>query len=352
MRPGRGGGPGAVVHTARCRGGPTTGLQRTGRALLHALRDRGVTWPTWAPTWVDDALVDRHLPGVGDGRLGRALWEQVSLPLAARGTPVLSLTNTAPLRADRSVVMVHDLAPLVDPGWFTPSMRAYGALVLAAARRAEMVLTVSQVVAEELAARGIPASRTAVVTPAVDPVFSPAPPAAVAGVRDRLGLHRPYLVLTGWADPRKDAATAVAAHRRVVGARPHDLVLVGRRHDTFRPVVLPHLPSVRRPGYLADDDLVALLSGADGVVYPSRYEGFGLPPLEAWACGTPAVVADIPVLRESTRGLARYVPPGEVAAWVDALGDLLDGEVPVPSLPPHRWDDAAGQLLAAMASVL
>ena len=78
-----------------------------------------------------------------------------------------------------------------------------------------------------------------------------------------------------------------------------------------------------------------MLTGATVLLYPSRYEGFGLPPLEAMACGTPAVVSDIPALRESTAGTARLVPPGDVDGWADALRDGLRGRLSRPT-PPTR----------------
>jgi glycosyltransferase involved in cell wall biosynthesis len=132
-------------------------------------------------------------------------------------------------------------------------------------------------------------------------------------VRNAARPGRPYVVLVGWADPRKDLALAVAAHGPSSRpGRPHDLVLVGRPHPTFAPVQVPDLPSVRRAGYLPDGGLQALLTGAAALLYPSRYEGFGLPPLEAWACGTPALVSDVPVLRETTGGQGVLLRP---ATW-------------------------------------
>lgn len=326
-----------------------TGLHRTGRALLDAARARGAALEVWAPRGVVDHRIDRHLAGL-PGRLGAHAWEQVALPWHAHARPVLSLANTGPVAARTGLVMVHDLAPLVGPSWFAGSMRWYARTVLAAARRAVRVLTVSRVVADELAAAGVAPHRVAVVRPAVDALFRPAADDQVAGVRERLGLQGDYLVLTGWADPRKDAATAAAAHVEAARDRPHTLVLAGREHPTFAPVQLPAAPSVMTAGFVGEDDLVALLTGAAGVLYPSRYEGFGLPPLEAWACGTAALVSDLPVLRESTQGRGTYLPAGDVGAWRDGIVALLERRVPVPAPPAWTWDDAAAQLLSAIGS--
>jgi glycosyltransferase involved in cell wall biosynthesis len=276
------------------------------------------------------------------------MWEQVVLPGAARGRPIWSLTNTAPL-VRPGVVVVHDLAASVGPQWFAGSMRLYAATVRRGARHAERVITVSQAVRGELLALGVPAERIVVVPPAIDPRFAPASEEAVNAVRERLDLARDYALLVGWADPRKDAATAVAAHHEVIADTPHDLVLAGGSHPTFARVQIPRSPSARIVGRLSDDDLVALLTGASVLLYPSRYEGFGLPPLEALACGTPTVASDIPAVRESTAGRVRLAPVGDVTAWASALRDGLRGQLSCDSAP-SRLSAAIGQELAAALS--
>lgn len=332
---------GAVVVNGRFLAQQPGGLQRTARSLLHALRgclDLEVVAPSPAP------LADVVLPAP-QGRAGGQLWEQLLLPRHARGRRVLSLANTAPLRG-RNAVLVHDLAPLVGPDWFTPSMRAYGRLVLAAARRADLPLTVSHAVAGELQHRGV--SVAGVVHPAVDPCFRPAAPGAVDEVRRRCGLHRAYAVLLGWADPRKDALLAVHAHLRAYAQVPHDLVLLGGTRGVFAPVLLPEVPSVHRLGHVSDADVCALLTGAAVLLFPSRYEGFGLPPLEARAVGTPALVADLPVLRESSRGQAAYLPVGDESAWAGALVDVLRAPRPAPAADDRTWEQAAQEVAALL----
>jgi glycosyltransferase involved in cell wall biosynthesis len=338
-----------IVVNGRFLKGRATGLHRVGRGLLDAVRAAGLDVEVIAPAAAADPRVDRALPAL-PGLLGDHFFEQVQLPLAARGRPVLSLANTAPLATARSVVLVADLAPIVGPGWYSPRGRAYGRLLLAAARRAKGVLVYTDDVRRQLPARGI-AAPAFVVRPAVDERFRPAPASEVVAVRDRLRLDKPYLLFVGWADPRKDVGVAVAAHRVVAAEEAHDLVLVGSAHPTFTPVNVPELPGIRRVGAVPDEDLVPLLCGAAALVYPSRYEGFGLPPLEAVACGTPALVSDIPVHRESVGAAGTYVPPGDVAAWSDAFRRALRGEL-VAGVPPEwSWADAGTQLLEALGAL-
>lgn len=315
------------------------GLQRTARSLLEALRP---LVPLEIVSPAPDPLADVVLVAPR-GRAGGQVWEQVLLPRHAAGRPVLSLANTAPLASRRSTVLVHDLAPLVGPQWFHPTMGVYGRLVLAAARRAALTVTVSESVRQELLARGV--RKVEVVRPAVDPLFTPAAAAEVARVQTNYGR---YVVLVGWADPRKDLATALAAHLAVVADLPHRLVLVGAGRGVFAGVRTPVASTVSVLPHVSDDELRALLTGAVALLYPSVYEGFGLPPLEAAACGTPSLVSDLPVLRESTLGLATFVPVGDVSAWAAALHSALSSPSRVVPAAGRTWADAAAELAALL----
>ena len=325
----------------------TTGVQRVAHELLLAARRVPLPYTTVAPArprTAGELRVDRVIPGP-PGRPGGLLWEQAILPVAARGRTVFSPVSLAPLTGDNAV-LVHDLSPHVQPAWFSRSGRLYGHVVLAAARRARIVLAVSDDVCGQLADAGVETDRLHVVRNAVSSRFRPADSAAVDDVRRRHGLHRDYVLFVGWADPRKDVATAVTASSRV--DLPHDLVVIGRPHPAFAPVPEPHGPTVRRLGYVSDSDLLPLLTGAAALLYPSRYEGFGLPPLEAAACGTPALVSDLPVLRESGGASSTFLPPGDVDAWAAGIRAALRGELARPQRSTWTWDDAARQLAVAL----
>lgn len=334
----------------RATGAGATGIHRVARGLLDAARVAGLEAEVVAPAGTTDARANRvtRTPAGGMGSIGLHLWEQTILPLAARGRPILSLANTAPVAVRKGAVLVADLSPIVGPEWFTPRFRAAQRLVIVAARRARAVLVYSAQIGRELVAVGIDERRVSIVRPAVDDGFTRASGEEVRAARERHGLDRPYVLFVGWADPRKDVATAAAAHLEAARHAPHDLVLVGSGHRNFAPVRLPTGPSLRRVGSIAEGELRTLLSGASALLYPSRYEGFGLPPLEALACGTPAIVSDIPVLRESAGDEARYIAPGDVAAWASAIREAVEGTLAPGTPPAWTWSDAGASLLTAL----
>jgi glycosyltransferase involved in cell wall biosynthesis len=185
------------------------------------------------------------------------------------------------------------------------------------------------------------------VTPlGVDPAWGEAVPADAA-LRGRLGLPEEYLVFSGSLEPRKNLPLLIEAQRilRDGDARWPPLVLIGP--EGWGPELdLRGLPegAVRFTGYLEDDDLQRVVAGARALVYPSLYEGFGLPPLEAFACGVPVVASDLPVTREVVGDdpeLSRLVPVGDLDALVAALREQV-ATAEGPDVPARRRARAAG----------
>jgi len=169
-----------------------------------------------------------------------------------------------------------------------------------------------------------------VIAEAPAPAFAPRPAAEVAAVRERFDLPDQYLLWVGGMmtpDPRK----RVAALART--ARTLPLVLVGPATRWAR-----ELPDVTLTGAVSDDDLAAIYSGAHALVFPSDEEGFGLPPIEALACGTPVAACDLPALREVLGDRMK------LSAVDDLHGLIRTAEAlrrPAPQPPPWSWQDAA-----------
>jgi glycosyltransferase involved in cell wall biosynthesis len=160
----------------------------------------------------------------------------------------------------------------------------------------------------------------------------PASPASVADVKHRLGLPDAYVLFVGTVQPRKNLERLAEAMTAVVNAGlPHRLVIAGKRgwladRVEARIAGSPHRDRIRFLGYVADEDLAALYSGADAFCLPSLYEGFGLPVLEAMACGVPVVAARSSALPEVAGEAALLVDPSDAAAIGDGLRRVLTDE--------------------------
>jgi glycosyltransferase involved in cell wall biosynthesis len=179
------------------------------------------------------------------------------------------------------------------------------------------VVTPSEAVRREVLERfQLAPSRVIAVPLAASEVFQPRPEPEIDEVRRCLGVQGPYLLFVGTADPRKNVKRLVEAWREARRTRPElELVLVGRLHAGAE-------PGLTVAGRLADEDVAALLSGAELFVYPSLYEGFGLPVLEAMQAGAPVVISQDAALLEVAGDAAEATSPDGLARTiVELLGD-------------------------------
>jgi glycosyltransferase involved in cell wall biosynthesis len=229
-----------------------------------------------------------------------------------------------------TVVTLHDLVPLKRRGEYLRTGLRFRLRYLAVRRAARLIVPSHVVAAEAAELLRFPAGRIDVIGEAVAPAFRPAATDAVAAARARHGLPERYLLWVGGLerpDPRKRVAALAAAPRRL------PLVLVGRPRRWAS-----ELPGVTLTGHVPDDELAAIYTGAHALVFPSDDEGFGLPPVEALACGAPVVATDLPVLREVLGDRATFVPSGDLEALVRAAEAATR---PAPAPPPWTWADAA-----------
>jgi glycosyltransferase involved in cell wall biosynthesis len=281
-----------------------------GRALRPSKRRIRVILPTLQPV-ADTLLVANALRG-SKADLYHAI--EFGQPLRTR-LPV--------------VVTVHDLIPFVMPREY-PWVRRARVLGLHLLRRADAVIAVSDSTRRDvLRFTNTDPKRVSIVPEGISPAFLPATADAVQRLRDKLQLDRPFVLAVGTFDPRKRIGLLADVVRRV--RRDHDVVLViAGDQGTFIGSVTDALTRAgleqhsRVIGHVSSDDLVALYSAAEVFVFTSAYEGFGLPPLEALACGTPAVVFDNSSLPEVSGAAALMVPDGDAAAMAAAIHRLLD----------------------------
>ena len=249
------------------------------------------------------------------------LWEQTVLPGAAHDAALLYCpANLAPLASRRNVVVIHDVAALRHPEWYSRGYAAYQRRVLPTiARRARRVVTVSEFSRNEIAdVLGLDPAEIAVVPNGVDPrtfwpEADPAPARAAHGIGGR------YALAVGTRIARKNAAALRTARERLAGLGV-ELVLAGSGRSYMR---AGEEPPARALGYVDDALLGGLYAGAELLLMPSLYEGFGLPCLEAMACGTPVVAADRGALPETCAGAAILVDPDDGQALADAAETVV-----------------------------
>ena len=234
------------------------------------------------------------------------LWEQALLPALARGSDALvNPANLAPLAGRRNVVVIHDAAPLREPSWYSPAYVRWQRFVLPrVARGALRVVTVSAFSRDEL--RELLGVDAAVVPGGVDhDRFVPGTPRS----------DRPYVLTVGSQTARKNLGALAETARRLAAQGVELLAVGGARPQFTGEGALPARPLGRVP----DADLPGLYAGALAFVLPSLYEGFGLPCLEAMACGTPVVAADAAALPEACGDGALLVDPHDQAAIAEAV---------------------------------
>jgi alpha-1,3-rhamnosyl/mannosyltransferase len=286
----------------------THGIGRYVGCLLEALREIGVD------------VVEMHKPRTCD--VFHAPWIEGAM-----------LRSPVPM-----VVTLHDLIPLKRRGEYLRSGLRFRLRYLAVQRASRVIVPTNAVADDAVAELRIPRERIAVIPEAPAPHLRPRAEAEVQEVRKRLGLPERYLLWVGRMtrpDPRKRVAALARARRTM------PLVLVGPTAQWAH-----ELPDVTLTGALSDDDLAAIYSGAHALVFPSDDEGFGLPPVEALACGTPVAACDVPAVREVLDGRA-------ILRSVDDLEGLLaaaeSAERPAPPPPSWTWKDAAAATLEVYA---
>jgi glycosyltransferase involved in cell wall biosynthesis len=274
--------------------------------------------------------------------LGKVWFEQVAFPRACTclGVDLAHVPYWAPPLAPPvpTVVTIHDLIPLVLPEYRgSPLVRLYTALVSAAASRARLVLADSEASRRDIVTHlGLPAGRVRVVYLAADARYTPAPTPEDMQIRTRYRLPERYVLYLGGFDVRKNVATVLGTYRWAGPAIGEEcpLVIAGRlpeRDTPFTPdprrLIQEQKISekyVRLVRFVEEDQAAkpALYRGAVAFIFPSRYEGFGLPPLEALACGTPVVGSNTASLPEVVGNAGVLLPPDDAEGMASALIQL------------------------------
>ncbi len=266
-------------------------------------------------------------------------WWSIGLPRYIRKNRIEVFHGTnfeVPLRCKcPSVVTIHDLSMVLHPQTHERRRvrRARRRLPMMT-RTATMVITPTEAVRQEVYQHlEISLDRIVTIPEAARSAFRRQDPGLTANVRKRLEITKPFVLYVGTVEPRKNLLTLVRAFEDVVSGSDFSLQLViaGRKgwmvDDLFRQVrQSPVAEQIIFTGYLSDDDLCALYSSCALFVYLSLYEGFGLPPLEAMACGAPVIASRIPSLSETISEAALLVAPTDVRELARNIRSLLQDE--------------------------
>jgi len=299
------------------------------------------------------------------GHLLRLVWSQSALPTWCRRTRAGVLLNTLPegplLPPVPQVTVVHDVLPLFFPEAFPRQRWYFRAFVPRVLRASRHVVAVSAQTRDDLLrVYGLPPDRVTVIPSGVDhrrftPLLDPRPALL------RWGLRR-YFLFVGNLFPHKNLFRLLEAFRAVPG--DIQLVLAGHRDPRYLPALERHVEllgvggRVRFLGYVADAELPALYAGAVALVLPSLYEGFGLPALEAMACGTPVIASTAGGLREAVGDAAVTVDPHDVDGMARAMERMTEDAALQADLRTRgqaharrfQWQETARRTLGVLRS--
>ena len=331
---------------------------------LVARRRDATRWTTVAPSATVHAVVPEHRPA-------RLLWEQSGAPGLARrvGADLWHGPHyTAPLRLEIPIVVtVHDLTFFEHPEWHERSkVRFFRRMIRASTARAASIISVSAHTERRLQAVVAPAAPTFVAPHGVDHQrFTTVTDRDEVRLR-HAGIRAPYLAFAATLEPRKDVPCLIRAFARIADALPDlTLVIAGRDGwgaDAVRDAAAAsgHTTRIMRVGWMDDDLLPAFFRQAEAVAYPSLEEGFGLPALEALACGAALVTTSGSAMQDVVGSAALLVPPRDERALASDLNRICtdpDVQRRLRLAGPERaarftWDASVDQHLAAYAAAL
>jgi glycosyltransferase involved in cell wall biosynthesis len=344
----------------------TTGVQRYSREVVAAidrLLERGdclpmlreVEWSLLAPRGAECDLKLRRIRFREIGPGGGHLWEQLQLARHSASGRLLSPAGSGPIRHPRQIVVIHDAGIYNAPAGYARSYRVAHKLMDALLARSARIATVSHFSRMELAScLGIPSEEILLAPNGTDHFKSVGPDPAIV---DRLKLQTgKYFVTLGLSTANKNIPLAIEAYR-LLDRQDTKLVVVGQGSSrVFGRQNLEASEGVMFTGRLTDEEVTGLLRSATALLFPSRYEGFGIPSLEAMLQGCPVIASTAAGIREVCGGAALHFHPDDAMTLRDLMRRVLDEpEVAAEmrakgrSRPDvYRWDTAAAALMQGL----
>lgn len=301
---------------------PQTGVNRFAYELTKAMVGNGVDLVVVCPNGKIHADYDISTFPIRRCGFGKShFWEQFILPFyfLFKRDILVNFTSLGPLFIRRKVMTIHDLAFYENPKWYSKSyVWFYKIMTPLCAKTSKCILTVSEFSKKEIHKYlGVSKDKIHVIYNAVADKFKH---------REQGNLANRYILAVSTMDPRKNFRRLVDAFIGWENTLNAQLYLVGGRNSIFTETSIAENPNIRWLGRVSDEELVKLYQGATCFIYPSLYEGFGIPPLEAMSSGSPVIVSDIQPLREVCGDAAIYIDPMDVHSIRAALSQIVDNE--------------------------
>lgn len=332
-----------------------TGVHRYAFEICNKLHEMGVDFHVAVPKEIHPDY-KFSFKVVKCGSFNTHLWEQISLPryLKSIGSPLLiSFTGCGPLNYSNQIMTIHDVSHERYPEWFSKNYyRFYHYMMPRIGKKAHAVLTVSEFSKKEIVdTLGINAEKIHVVHSNVPFHNKPSKEEILSFTRNPEAER--YILAVSSMDPRKNFIRLVEAFDKIKD-KSVKLYIIGMSFKAFNTPDLQKLigENVHLPGYIPDEKLQTMYQNALLSVYPSLYEGFGLPPLESMTYGCPAINSDIPALREVSQDAALYVDPYNVDDITQKIEQLLVDEPlrkelqekGLLQIKKYSWDKSAKQV--------
>lgn len=291
------------------------------------------------------------------GHLHGHLWEQLELPFYARDGFLINLCNCAPILKKNQTVTIHDVAVFACPDGFSFLFRLWYRMMFTwLSIRLPMFFTVSEFSKKELNAYlGIPLERIHVTYNGVEHIEKNI---IDKGVFQRIGLkNNNYILAVGSVNPNKNFSLILKIAERI--PEFHFLIAGGGNSTVFQQKKMSVPDNVEFLGYVTDEELFALYAHAECFLFPSLYEGFGIPPLEAMTFGCPVIASNCASMPEVCGDAAIYCNPHSVEEWVRAIRKVLEEDSPIRDshvikgdlvTSRYTWSGAARKMLETLLS--
>jgi len=309
-----------IVINARFLTQKITGVQRYAIEISKHLKSIDPTIHFVSPKGIIHEELSKELQVEEFGVFKGHLWEQIDLPkyLRREGKPLLvNLLTTSPLFYRNKTLMIHDIAFVRHPEWFSKRFSIYYKFMLNfTINKNKKIFTISEFSRKEIReVFNVPDKKIEVIYCGLTKKFR-------QKVKNESNKYGDYILAVSSLDPRKNFRGIVDAFNTLFESNLQ-LVIVGGKHKSFTSVKIEGLENIVFVGRVSDDELTVLYQNAKAFIYPSLYEGFGMPPLEAMACGTPVIASNVASLPEVCDDAAFYVDPYDKTEIANAMKRMI-----------------------------